>query len=75
MTTADELDLALFEGLQSLSESAFPKRCSCCGRSFDSAAAFVKESAKLPQGTGLKASWDDDDRSLSFTGIASVAPR
>ncbi|MFT5720248.1 MAG: hypothetical protein ACI9W6_000538 [Motiliproteus sp.] len=64
MATTDKFDQALFEGLQSLSESAFPKHCGYCGRTFDSAAAFVKETEKLPRGTGLKASWDDDDQSV-----------
>ncbi|MFT6914107.1 MAG: hypothetical protein ACJAWL_000395 [Motiliproteus sp.] len=64
MATADEFDLALFEGLQSLSESAFPKCCNYCGRTFESAAKFVKKTEKLPRGTGLKASWDDDDQSV-----------
>ncbi len=58
------VDNALFDGLKSLSESAFPKFCSCCGCRFNSAQEFLKETDKLPKGSGLKASKDEDDHSV-----------
>ncbi|MEH6814218.1 MAG: oxidoreductase [Motiliproteus sp.] len=64
MTRLNKSDLALFKGLKSLSESAFPKACNFCNRRYESAEDFVKATQELPQGSGLKASWDDDDHSI-----------
>ena len=54
----DELDI--FKGLKALSESAFPKKCSNCGRMFETSKQYIKETEKV-SGSGLKASYDDDD--------------
>ncbi|MES2205228.1 MAG: oxidoreductase [Pseudomonadota bacterium] len=52
----------LFLGLRALAESNFPKRCLCCGRQFDNAAQFLKETQQLRKGiSGLKQSKDDDN--------------
>jgi hypothetical protein len=64
MPRPSSFDQSLFEGLQSLSESSFPKFCRSCGRRFDTAQQFLSETDKLPKGSGLKASWDDDDQSI-----------
>lgn len=54
----------LFEGLQSLSDSAFPKTCKSCGKVYHSPASFFEGSRPLENRTGLKASLDDDDRPI-----------
>jgi hypothetical protein len=55
-------DSGLFAGLNALAESAFPKRCNNCGRMFESAEQFLRETRKI-QGnrSGLKQSLDDND--------------
>ena len=51
----------LFEGLNSLVESAFPKKCETCGRMFETADQFLKETQDIRESvTGLKQSRDDD---------------
>lgn len=66
MTSSEnDKDIAeLYKGLQSLSESAFPKKCSMCHREFHTAEDFVSQSLPVPSGSGLKASMDDDDRPI-----------
>jgi len=64
MTELSESDSALFEGLKSLSESAFPKQCSYCGRVYHSAEEFIDATDKLARGSGLKASRDDDNSAV-----------
>ncbi|MFT6101756.1 MAG: hypothetical protein ACJATV_000561 [Granulosicoccus sp.] len=51
----------LYKGLQALANSAFPKKCNTCGRTFENAKEFVLETEKLrPSVSGLKQSLDDD---------------
>jgi hypothetical protein len=51
-----------FSGLKALAESAFPKRCTSCGKTFETAEQFIEETRTIrPDITGLKQSWDDDD--------------
>ena len=52
----------LFADLRALSEHSFPKRCSTCGRVYDSPRDFAEKSSSPPAGTGLKASLDDEDQ-------------
>jgi hypothetical protein len=55
----------LFRGLRALAESAFPKRCVSCGRTYETAAQFLAETqALVPGRTGLKQSVDDDGHDL-----------
>ncbi len=52
----------LFAGLRALAESAFPKHCRNCGRTFDTAEEFLRETRQIGQDrTGLKQGKDDDD--------------
>ena len=37
----------LYDGLQALANSAFPKKCNTCGRTFENAEEFVLETEKL----------------------------
>ncbi|MGR9046447.1 MAG: oxidoreductase [Gammaproteobacteria bacterium] len=50
-----------FAGLRALLESSFPKRCSNCGRVFQSAEQFLAETEDLPNGrSSLKGAVEDD---------------
>jgi hypothetical protein len=59
-----EFEGNLFEGLQALSDSAFPKRCSRCGRQYDSPTDFVRHSRPPRNGSGFKSGYDDDETPL-----------
>ncbi len=59
-----ELEGTLFEGLQALSDSAFPKECSRCGRQYHSPRDFVRESRPPPNGSGFKSGYDDDESTV-----------
>lgn len=50
-----------FEGLNSLAQSAFPKKCKTCGRLFETAEQFLEETEDIRASvTGLKQSRDDE---------------
>ena len=52
-------------GLRALADSAFPKYCRNCGRTFATAEQFIEETEQIRQGTsGLKQSYDDDDLTI-----------
>lgn len=56
-----DFDLELFAGLRQLTDSAFPKRCSNCGREYRNAAEFLAATHPTRADTsGLKQSRDDD---------------
>jgi hypothetical protein len=56
---------AFFEGLKALAESAFPKRCSNCGKVFQTPEQFIAETVTIREDiTGLKQSFDDDDLTI-----------
>lgn len=51
----------LFRGLKALAESSFPKKCGNCGRVFETAEQFLRETEGMGQAhTGLKEARDDD---------------
>lgn len=56
-----EWDHELYQGLRSLAESAFPKRCSSCGRVFGTADQFIRETERVRGQSGLKQSLDDEE--------------
>ncbi len=61
MTDKDLFRNELFAGLTALAESSFPKKCANCGRSFETAEAFLQETRNINEtSTGLKQSEDDD---------------
>lgn len=61
MTEKQDSSSFLYDGLRELAESTFPKRCSACGRVFETAADFVSETETVGRGgSGLKQSVDDD---------------
>lgn len=50
----------LFEGLQALAKSAFPKRCSYCGRVYHTAEQFLEETKQVrSDSSGLKQVLDE----------------
>ncbi|WP_148861350.1 oxidoreductase [Marinobacter fonticola] len=56
-----DLEQDLYDGLQALTDSAFPKRCANCGREYESPESFIQQSQPLGRGSGLKTGYDDDD--------------
>ena len=59
MPTFDQQEF--YSGLRELAESAFPKRCKNCGRSYATAAEFVAATQPVSGNrSGLKSSHDDD---------------
>lgn len=55
-------DLEFLAGLQALADSAFPKRCSYCGKVYETVQAFVAETVSVRQGiSGAKASFGDNE--------------
>lgn len=53
---------SLFADLQALVNTAFPKKCSSCGRNFDTADDFVRQTEAIRGKSGLKSALDDDGR-------------
>ena len=54
----------LYNGLQFMRASAFPKKCPTCGKTYETADDFFRLTQSLRGASGLKHSLDDDDRSL-----------
>jgi hypothetical protein len=62
MAEATEWQNELYQGLQALADSSFPKQCNNCGQVFETAEDFIRNTKKLqPETSGLKQSYDDDD--------------
>ncbi len=60
MIKGGDFSTTFFEGLNSLAESAFPKKCKTCGRMFETADQFLKETEDIRESvTGLKQSRDE----------------
>ena len=52
----------LYAGLRELAETAFPKTCSTCKRSYKTLEDYLTETRKVGKDySGLKASWDEGD--------------
>ncbi len=61
MTDNHQFYSELFNGLKALAESSFPKKCSNCGRVFDTANQFLLETQSInTTTTGLKQTEDED---------------
>lgn len=54
----------LLRGLRELSSSAFPKRCTNCGKVYPTAQDFISETQNMHGHSGLKASLDDNDDTI-----------
>lgn len=56
---------SFYDGLKALVESAFPKKCANCGKTFSTASQFIEETKTIRQeATGLKQSVDDDNMTI-----------
>jgi len=52
---------ALFQGLNALEETSFPRTCSTCGRVYETAQQYLRETDSVSGGkSGLKESLDDN---------------
>ncbi len=59
------LDQELFDGLNALAESAFPKSCACCGRTYNTAEEFLNETEKIPTATSsMKSALEEDGSTI-----------
>lgn len=54
----------IFKGLHALFVSSFPKKCGTCGKTYQDIEEFWKETGSLPNLSGLKESYDDDDKTV-----------
>lgn len=61
---SSETNYQLFLDLQALSDTAFPKQCRTCGRIYRSPDDFFRQCSPPTRGSGLKASFDDDDQDI-----------
>jgi hypothetical protein len=50
--------------LKAMTETAFPKICSSCGKIYETAEDFLINTEKLGKNSGLKSSLDDNDQSI-----------
>lgn len=51
------------DGLTAASALSFPKQCTACGRRYETAEAFIKETQSVSEGrSGLKSTLDETDR-------------
>ena len=55
-------ETSLFGDLQALVNGAFPKKCNTCGRNFETAEDFVRQTEAIRGKSGLKSALDDDGR-------------
>ena len=58
---ANSSSVKFFDGLKSIVESAFPKKCPMCGKTYNNEQDFINDTSKINNQTGLKQSYDDDD--------------
>lgn len=58
------IDDNIYKGLQALSESSFPKKCTNCGRFYETVEDYITQTSPLRKSTGLKESFDDTDRPI-----------
>lgn len=54
----------LYSGLKALSESNFPKKCSCCGAVFKNPEDFFAQTKGISNNTGLKKTEDDNGQTI-----------
>lgn len=65
MSEATDAWRQFYSGLRELAESAFPKHCRNCGRTYRNAAEFIAATQPVaPDKSGLKQSLDDDGRAI-----------
>lgn len=57
-------DANLFKGLQQLSKSAFPKKCSGCGKVYETLEQFLSETRDIRNSSGLMSSLGEEEQSI-----------
>ncbi len=50
----------LYAGLRELVAGSFPRRCSCCGREYETPEQWLRETRPVPRGSGLKEAADEE---------------
>lgn len=59
------MDQELFDGLNALAESSFPKSCSCCGRTYDTVEDFLHDTEKIPTArSSMKSAIEEDGSTI-----------
>ncbi len=59
------MDKELFEGLNALAESAFPKTCACCGRTYQTVEEFLHATEKIPTAnSSMKSAIEEDGSTI-----------
>jgi len=54
-----------FKGLTAMLESPFPRKCSCCGKTYATAEIFLAETQNMPGGrSSLKEALEDDGTAI-----------
>lgn len=64
MEKSDTFIKDLYANLQALSKTAFPKKCSNCGRIFETEEDFVLKTRSCDNQSGLKSSLDEEDQPI-----------
>ena len=62
MVDKQHLIAELYAGLRAFSNQSFPKRCTRCGRQFETVEDFLLETEGVPHTSGLREGIDDDDQ-------------
>ncbi len=62
MVDKQQLIAELYAGLRAFSHQSFPKRCTRCGRQFDSVDDFLLETDGVNHASGLREGIDDDEQ-------------
>lgn len=53
----------IYKGLKAVSEDSFPRKCSCCGKSYSSVMDFVSRTDPVTNSNGFKQTSGDDEGS------------
>ena len=53
----------IYEGLQALSNSSFPKKCAMCGKRYETVEEYLSKTESIRHSSGLKESLSDDKKS------------
>lgn len=64
MSSEPKPPLDLFNGLKTLSDASFPKKCALCGEEYDTVEAYIQKTGDVAGKSGLKKGFDDDDKPI-----------
>ncbi len=54
----------IYQGLQELAESSFPKTCAVCGRCYLTLEDFISKTQPISRSSGLKSAMEDDGTAI-----------